>query len=106
VGKPMTPGPNDLIQAFRLRFWRESPDNWRGKFFHEHLEISVANPEQAFELIRQALQWTPNNAGVDVGRSNASQGDEQDSTVVIKKSRPKLFWRLLTAWRERREEKP
>jgi hypothetical protein len=105
VGKPMTPSPNDLIQAFRLRFWRESQDNWRGKFFHEKLEISVANPEQAFELIRQTLQWAPKNAGANIGKSSASQEEEQDSTGVIEKSRPKLFGRLLTAWQKWRVKK-
>ncbi|WP_141137044.1 hypothetical protein [Tardiphaga sp. OK246] len=101
----MTQSPKDLIQAFRLRFWREAPDHWRGRFWHEQLEVSVSNPEQAFELIRQTLQWAPKNAGVDIEKSNASQEEEQDSTGVIEKPRPKLFGRLLTAWRKRRVKK-
>lgn len=101
----MTQSPKHLIQVFRLRFWREAPDNWRGRFWHEQLEVSVSNPEQAFELIRQTLQWAPNNAGVNVGKSDASQEEEQNSTGVAEKPRPKLFERLLTAWRERRGKK-
>lgn len=105
VGKPMHKGPNELVEIFRLYFWRESKDNWRGKFIHGKLQISVASPEQAFELVRRTLQWDPSNAGASVGQSSGSQEDEQDSTGVIEEYRPKLLERLLTAWLKRRERK-
>jgi hypothetical protein len=55
----------DVIQSFRLRFWRESRrggvEDWRGDVWHEQQErddgaVVVANPEQAFDLVRHALQ--------------------------------------------------
>ena len=55
----------DMIQSFRLRFWREQhlggPADWRGDVWHEQQKpgeeaVVVANPEAAFELVRQTLQ--------------------------------------------------
>ena len=57
----MTSSPTDMIQSFRLRFWRESrqgiSEDWRGDVWHEQQgpdeeAVVVANPEAAFELVR------------------------------------------------------
>ncbi len=54
----------DIVQSFRLHFWREptqsAAPHWRGKIWHEQQmpgdqAASVANAEDAFELIRLVL---------------------------------------------------
>jgi hypothetical protein len=54
----------DIVQSFRLHFWREPTQseflNWRGKIWHEQQKpgdepASVANLEDAFEMIRRVL---------------------------------------------------
>src|SRR4029077_6993537 len=60
--------PTDLIQSFRLRFWRESLEEgtgaWRGDVWHEQQAPEqkatvVVSPEAAFDLVRRALQRSP-----------------------------------------------
>jgi hypothetical protein len=54
----------DIVQSFRLHFWREPTQSevllWRGKIWHEQQRpgdepASVANAEDAFEMIRLVL---------------------------------------------------
>jgi hypothetical protein len=57
----------DIVQSFTLRFWREPTQSkapheaphWRGKIWHEQMPggqaASVAEPEDAFEMIRLVL---------------------------------------------------
>ena len=63
----MPRSPTDILQSFRLRFWREpregTPGEWRGSVWHEQqapgeAAIAVINPEEAFALVRRALQQT------------------------------------------------
>ena len=63
----MPHAPTEIVQSFRLRFWwepraREFGD-WRGTVWHEQQErhekpIAVGSPEEAFELVRRALQMS------------------------------------------------
>jgi hypothetical protein len=54
----------DIVQSFRLHFWREptqsEASHWRGKIWHEQQmpgdeAASVADAEDAFEMIRLIL---------------------------------------------------
>jgi hypothetical protein len=60
----MPRNPTDVIQSFRLRFWREPRQGgssvWRGDIWHEQQNpgdeaIAVADPDEAFELVRSRL---------------------------------------------------
>jgi hypothetical protein len=60
----MQPLPTHIVQSFWLRFWREpsqaAPDQWRGTIWHEQQSPHekpkpVTGPEEAFEIMRQAL---------------------------------------------------
>jgi hypothetical protein len=60
----MKPDETDIVQSFRLHFWREPTQSealhWRGKIWHEQQvpgdeAASVANAEDAFEMIRLIL---------------------------------------------------
>ena len=64
----MQPLPTHIVQSFGLRFWREpsqaAPNQWRGTIWHEQQSPNekpkpVAGPEEAFEIIRQALDLSP-----------------------------------------------
>jgi hypothetical protein len=57
--------PTEIIQSFRLRFWREphrdAHGGWRCEVWHEQQRpgehpIVVEDPEDAFELVRRTLK--------------------------------------------------
>lgn len=63
----MTLSRTDIIQSFRLRFWREShhgsAEDWRGDVWHEQQnpgeeKVVVANAEEAFEFVRRKLTYS------------------------------------------------
>ncbi len=85
----MTPPPTDMIQSFRLRFWRESrrgiSEDWRGDVWHEQQKrgeeaIVVANPEAAFELVRQTLRFFSGTNDTDVPSAGQPGGIELAGT--------------------------
>jgi hypothetical protein len=113
----MTPPPTDMIQSFRLRFWRESrqglSEDWRGDVWHEQQKpdeeaVVVANPEAAFELVRQTLRFFsgtndaethPNQrAGINEPGSASSREPPAGTT---NRANP-----LLSIWRRIRGERP
>jgi hypothetical protein len=60
----MSSSKTDIVQSFRLRFWREPSQNefsqWRGSIWHEQQRpgdepAAVADAEHAFEIIRRVL---------------------------------------------------
>src|SRR5262245_49083948 len=60
----MQQSPTQIVQSFWLRFWSESsqaePQQWRGTIWHEQQSPGekprpVAGPEEAFEIVRRAL---------------------------------------------------
>jgi hypothetical protein len=82
----------DILQSFRLRFWREpregTPGEWRGSVWHEQQApgeeaIAVINPEEAFALVRRALQQsTARHAdGSTQHREDASRPYRSSATV-------------------------
>lgn len=77
----------DMIQSFRLRFWREArhggSEDWRGDVWHEQQKpgegaVVVANPEAAFELVRQTLQLFPGAHDANTRPATRSEQDELD----------------------------
>jgi hypothetical protein len=63
----MSRAPTDVAQSFTLRFWREprrgTCQQWRGQVWHEQQKhdekpTSVADPEEAFEIVRRNLYRT------------------------------------------------
>jgi hypothetical protein len=77
----------DIIQSFRLRFWRESShgaySDWRGDVWHEQQKldegaIAVANPDQAFELVRKRLCGVQKDIGEGPASSYAVDIAHQD----------------------------
>lgn len=81
----MTPHPTDIIQSFRLRFWRESrrgiSEDWRGEVWHEQQQrgeppIVVTSPEAAFELVRQTLRFF--SGSHDAGADPAKRPEEDE----------------------------
>lgn len=107
----MTSSPTDVIQSFRLRFWRESRrgicEDWRGDVWHEQQNpdeeaVVVANPDAAFELIRQTLRFfseTPDRRTAPDETGSVSPGDARPGTIQPKNP-------LLSIWRNIRGEKP
>src|SRR5262245_60193978 len=60
----MQQSPTQIVQSIWLRFWNKSsqskPKQWRGTDWHEQQNPGekprpVAGPEEAFELVRRAL---------------------------------------------------
>jgi hypothetical protein len=97
----MTRDPTDTIQSFRLRFWREPRQGtsavWRGSVWHEQQSpgdeaVAVADPDEAFALVRSRLY------GVSEGR------DEREG----RKSRSAPFFRycLAAIWRKLASSRP
>lgn len=94
--------PTEVIQSFRLRFWRESHQGkageWRGDVWHEQQKpdeqtVPIANPEEAFEVVRHTLQLSletrpaPISSAETVGMegsSRTSTGEGQVQTLTKK----------------------
>jgi hypothetical protein len=66
----MQHSPTRIVQSFWLRFWHESGQaepQWRGTIWHEQQDPGekakpVAGPEEAFEIVRRALELPPDEA--------------------------------------------
>jgi hypothetical protein len=78
----------DVIQSFRLRFWREpsrgASNDWRGDVWHEQQKpgdeaIAVANPDQAFELVRSRLQGLSQDPGAGPASADPAGLDHRDN---------------------------
>lgn len=78
----------DVIQSFRLRFWREpsrgASSDWRGDVWHEQQKpgdgaIAVASPDQAFELVRSRLQGLSQDRGAGPASSDPASMDHPGS---------------------------
>ena len=78
---------SDVIQSFRLRFWREpsrgASSDWRGDVWHEQQKpgdgaVAVANPDQAFELVRSRLQALSQDRGSGSASSDLAGSDHPD----------------------------
>jgi hypothetical protein len=95
----------DVIQSFRLRFWREpsrgASSDWRGDVWHEQQKpgdgaIAVASLDQAFELVRSRLQGLPQDRGAGPASSDRAGVDhpEDRSGEVSQPSSPGFlrFW--------------
>jgi len=83
----MSISSTDIIQSFRLRFWRESShgthSDWRGDVWHEQQKldegaIAVANPDQAFELVRKRLRGILQDSGEEPTSLYAADITHQD----------------------------
>lgn len=113
----MTPPPTDMIQSFRLRFWRESrrgiSEDWRGDVWHEQQKrgeeaIVVANPEAAFELVRQTLRFFSGTNDAEI--PPAGQTGENELGRTSPRAAPPGTAHggnpLLAIWRRIRRERP
>jgi hypothetical protein len=110
----------DIIQSFRLRFWRESHqasvEAWRGDVWHEQQmpgeeAVVVAGPEEAFELVRRTLQRFSQKAadadrlGERAGENWSNRAAEEERQSQPTKQAPRLpaprlpAPRLLSLWR-------
>ena len=107
----------DMIQSFRLRFWRESrhgiPADWRGDVWHEQQKpgeeaVVVANPEAAFELVRQTLQLFSGTHDADTRPAVRSEQDGLDrvSSVGAPPCPRQQSYSLLAIWRRIRRKSP
>jgi len=106
--------PTDIVQSFWLRFWREprvgTSDQWRGTLWHEQQPpnekpIAVNSEEEAFALVRCALQGASGTDGTELAPSQRVQ-DNQLIHVHSRKffnSRAALLRSLWVRWRNRRE---
>jgi hypothetical protein len=105
--------PTDMIQSFRLRFWRESrhggPEDWRGDVWHEQQEpdeeaVIVANPEAAFELVKHTLQIFSRH-DAEIGLAARTERDEFSRTPS-RRALPNQQHPLLSIWRRIWGEQP
>ncbi len=113
----MTLSPTDMIQSFRLRFWRESrqglSEDWRGEVWHEQLKpdekpINVTDPEAAFELVRQTLRFFSGTLDAEI-HLNRRLGENEPGRVSLRVAPPGATGRanlLLAIWRRIRGERP
>jgi hypothetical protein len=69
----MRQSPTQIVQSFWLRFWHESDQGelqqWRGTIWHEQQRPGekpkvVADPEEAFEIVRRALDLPSGSEGL------------------------------------------
>jgi hypothetical protein len=113
----MTLSPTDMIQSFRLRFWRESrqgkSEDWRGEVWHEQQEpdeeaVVVANPEAAFELVRQTLHFFSGTHDTDIPPAGPPGGGElgRASSSGAPLSPQDWPYSPLSIWRRIRGEQP
>lgn len=79
----------DVIQSFRLRFWRESSrgatGDWRGDVWHEQQKpgdgaIPIAHPDEAFALIMNRLQGVQQDKALSPTSSDLTRTDSPDNT--------------------------
>jgi hypothetical protein len=99
--KTMTLSPTDVIQSFRLRFWRESRQgisgDWRGDVWHEQQKpgeepVAVASPQAAFELVTDTLQRF--SAKLDAETRSSARPEEDGLSPASSGWAPLLaFWR-------------
>jgi len=102
----------DMIQSFRLRFWREQrhggSEDWRGDVWHEQQKpgeeaVVVANPEAAFELVRQTLQLFSGSHDADMRPTVRAGQDASGATPPCPTRQPHG---LLAIWRRMRGKSP
>ena len=94
----------DIVQSFRLHFWREptqsEASHWRGKIWHEQQmpgdePASVANVEDAFAMIRLVL-----HSGVSISPSVLRENRASSSTLnCIPTQIFRAICPLATLWR-------
>jgi hypothetical protein len=106
-----------MIQSFRLRFWRESrqgkSEDWRGDVWHEQQKpdeeaVVVANPEAAFEVVRQTLRFFSgtHDAEIHPDRRSGKDGPGSVPSREAQLSTTSPENRLLSIWRRIRGEQP
>jgi len=109
----MTLNPTDIIQSFRLRFWRESSQgssgDWRGDVWHEQQKrgdeaVAIASPDEAFELIKNRLQWFSQES--NAGRSSAIPAKRPDPDSAPRDPPSNLPLLLSAIWRSLRGRQP
>jgi hypothetical protein len=104
-----------MIQSFRLRFWRESrrgiSEDWRGDVWHEQQRpdeeaVIVANPEAAFELVRQTLRLFSGTHEADTQPDRCLGDDARGGAVSPERPRRAIDHAnpLLSIWRRIRGE--
>ena len=87
--------PTDILQSFRLRFWREPREGtsgeWRGSVWHEQQApgedaIAVIDPEEAFALVRRTLQGSsePHADGLELAEHRESASRRHPSSATVK----------------------
>ena len=95
----MSRNPTDVIQSFRLRFWREPRQGaagvWRGDVWHEQQNpgdeaFAVADPDEAFALVRKRLY------GGVLGGQEAVES-QNGSSVSSPKRCLAAIWRKITS---------
>jgi hypothetical protein len=109
----MPRNPTDVIQSFRLRFWREPRQGdsglWRGDIWHEQQTpgdgaIAVANPDEAFELVRSRLHSvSQGHEARDIRKDPADDRSKDGSAPDSPKS---LRDSLVAIWRKLRSLQP
>src|SRR3954471_12442855 len=101
----MPSNPTEVIQSFRLRFWREPRQGaagvWRGDIWHEQQNpgdeaVAVADPDEAFELVRDRLRRV--SQGPATKDTQKDRPDDRGRTGSESNS-PKFLWRFsITIW--------
>jgi hypothetical protein len=89
----MPRNPTDVIQSFRLRFWREPRQGassvWRGDVWHEQQNpgdeaFAVVSPDEAFALVRNRLyDSVSEDHDLEEGKKNDSASSTKRRSVAI-----------------------
>jgi hypothetical protein len=109
----MPSSPTEVIQSFRLRFWREPRQGasgvWRGDIWHEQQNpgeeaVAVADPDEAFELVRNRLHVVSQGREARDTRKDHPDNRGEDGSDP----NPPKFLRcfLVTVWRKLRSSQP
>ena len=108
----MPSNPTEVIQSFRLRFWRErqgASGVWRGDVWHEQQNpgdkaVAVADPDMAFELVRKRLHGI--SQGREAGNTRKDHPDDRGKDGSAPDSLKFLRNFLVTIWRKLRSLQP
>jgi hypothetical protein len=105
----MPSNETDIVQSFRLRFWREPTQSefsqWRGSIWHEQQRpgdepASVADAEDAFEMIRSILHSGASISAATGRKHQASSNTLNCIPQIVQAICPLFsFWRRI--WRRR-----
>ena len=102
--------PTDIVQSFRLRFWREPhpsvSDYWRGTVWCEQQRpdekpAAVNSPEDAFKIVRSMLGV---HAGIEAETGDPLKGSAKDFVPTVPRNPIRIGLELpLRLWRRLRK---